>query len=119
MLSAAEIAAMRATQEEALPDQCSIVAPTATATAQGGYKADTLPTGTTENCRVKVLSQTDEGWVGGRYAAMPQYLFTLKQDTVATEASLITYSGEEYQVIGRIAEGEWATAARFVCIRRG
>lgn len=117
MLSAAEIAAMRATQEEALPDTCVISRPTWTTTDQGGRKEGTPSTVATEACRVMVASRQAERVQGGRYGDLPQYVFTLAHDTAAQSGDYLAYDSESYQVIGRLEDGAWETATRLVAVR--
>lgn len=117
MLTAAEIAAMRATQAEALPDECVIARPTMAPTAQGGQKEGAPTVIATERCRVSVVSRESERIQGGRYADAPQYLFTLEHGSQAQVGDYLTYDGVGYVVLGRLADGAWATATRLIAAR--
>lgn len=117
MLTASELTAMRATQAEALPDECVIARPTMAPTAQGGQKEGAPTVIATERCRVSVVSRESERIQGGRYADAPQYLFTLEHGSQAQVGDYLTYDGVGYVVLGRLADGAWATATRLIAAR--
>jgi hypothetical protein len=116
-LTAVEIAYMRAVQTAALPDTCIIYRPAFTATDAGGERATTPTTVGTEACAVDVLSRESERILSGRYASLPQYLVVLAYDTDALVGDYIVYSSERYELVGKLEDGAWKTAARFAAVR--
>ena len=108
---------MRATQVAALPDTCIIYRPQFTTTDAGGERAATPTTVATEACAVDVVSRESERILSGRYAALPQYIIVLAHNTAALVSDYIVYSSQRYELVGKLEDGAWLTATRFVAVR--
>ena len=117
MLTATELAAMRATQATAMPDTCVVKRPQFTVSSTGGQTEGTPTTIATESCRVSVITREGLRLHAGRYANVPQYLFALEHDTLAVVGDYLVYNSETYVAIGQLEDGAWKTATRLVAAR--
>lgn len=117
LFSAAELADLRATQEDAMPMTCSVSVPgTATADGMGGWIEGT-PTATAGiACRVGSPSATDQQ-IAGKQGQSVDSVVTLPYGTNVPDSSAITVvdTGKTYDVQFTNAEQTYRTAVRAVC----
>lgn len=117
MLTAAELASMRTTQEEAMPDTCTLKRPTWTIAGNNAKTPGVPTTIGTYACLVSVATQSWQRIVGGSYGDVPQFVFALPYGTDVRTTDHIVYDGERYEVVGLLANNAWMTAVRAVCVR--
>lgn len=100
MLTADEIAAMRATENDALPDTCTIQ--TRTATNTKGSVADSYAnTYTGVSCRLGATNYKQvEKDIGAALASQTDYTLTLKNDQACSPTDRVVHNGVTYEVVG-------------------
>lgn len=99
LLSASELAALRADIADLLPDTCRIERMTAANT--GGYVTETWGTAiASAACRIDPDQRRSENSVvGDREAGISRYIATFEHDTDLRDGDRIVYSGGMYEVI--------------------
>ena len=114
MLTVAEIAAMRVTQESALPETCTRSRYPLVSNGAGGYTKAAAET-ITLDCRVSSRGMPDEylrqSVATGRHLMM----VTVPQGSDVRHTDELTVSGVTYRIIGFASVGDWETAMRCVC----
>ena len=113
MLSAAEVAAMRATQGEALPDTCSRERVTLTADGTGGHTQETATVAYT--CRVSPTSGRDLE-VAARLTSERTLTVTLPWDADVISEDALLIGGRRLEVIAPLVGGAWQTALRVLAV---
>lgn len=113
MLSNEDIAGMRETQEEALPDVATISRPTRVTDSAGGYTVTPVTVETT-TCRLS-KTRPAEVLAGNKEVTFTDWMITLPYDTDVQAGDTITINALNYQVISKAA-GSWNTALRAYCI---
>lgn len=116
MLTAADLAAMQAIQEEAMPTSCTVTSP-GTATDGPGGRSYTSPTTATTTCRT-TPSSGKELEIAGRLTEQISYTITLPYGTAIENEHTITAAGETYEVIAVLDEGSYATAVRVLAVKK-
>ncbi len=114
MLSAADLAAMRTTQEAALPDTCVRSRPQYSSDGRGGQTVGT-PNTTTFACRIAPTSGR-ELEVAARLTSAVAYTVTLPAGSDVRAEDSLAVGGRTLQVIAVLAGGAWETARRVLCV---
>ncbi|MEN6547031.1 MAG: head-tail adaptor protein [Armatimonadia bacterium] len=114
MLAAIEIAAMRETQEQALPDTCTRNRYPLTSNGAGGYtkgaaEAIVLP------CRVSSRGLPDEYLRQSAAISRHLMMITVPHGSDVRHTDELVCNGLTYRVIGFASAGDWETALRCVC----
>ena len=117
MISAADLAAMQATQASALPGTCSISRRSMATDDQGGYTETWADLATGVACRLVVMRAPTEALVAARFANMELWQLTLPVGQDITHNDRVVVSGVTYEVAGINSGGEWETARRVVLAR--
>jgi len=112
MLSSEELAAMRQTQNSALPDVADILRP-AVAVDAVGEPVETLTTvATGVACRISPNRQGKQAIVGERIVDVAPYVVTFPYGTDVRAGDRIVSGGATYEVLGVRVAGNWATAVQ-------
>jgi head-tail adaptor len=98
MLTSAELAFMRDSIEQLLPDTCNILSVTRTPDGQGGMTETWGTAGTAITCRVDI-KQVREQQSGGAVQYYTQTMLSLPYDTTITAANRVEHGGNTYAVI--------------------
>jgi len=114
MLTATEIAAMRETQEQALPDTCTRNRYPLTSNHAGGYTKGAagsivLP------CRVSSRGLPDEYLRQSAATSRHLMMVTVPHGSDVRHTDELVCDGVTYRVIGFASAGMWETALRCVC----
>ena len=119
MLTAAEIAAMQATQSVALPDTCTIKRRTLTSDGAGGYTESWSDQATGVACRIApIRSLSDaEAAVGGALQGKSVWQLTLPAGQDIQHTDRVVVGGATYEVVSLGSEGAWETATRAIVVR--
>lgn len=114
MFSQAELAAMRATAAQALPDTATIKRPARTVDAAGGT-AETLTTvANGVACRV-AREKPREVAQGGTQVVLAEWVVSFPFDTEIESGDLIEVAGRTLRVVGLFA-GSWRSVERVLCV---
>jgi head-tail adaptor len=111
VVDAGLLAAMRAAQEDLLPDTCTIQSATA------GQDAIGQPTRTWANraigvaCRLGQRSER-ERWAGERPAAVGDWVLTVAHDQVIERSDRVIVGSRTFEVVGVNTGTSWETATR-------
>lgn len=119
MLSATDLADMRATMIESLPDSCVLKVDTLTSDAGGGQTA-APSAGTTVACRVSPLrltrsSANAEVVEVERAIEQSLWLVTMPEGTTVTPMHRIYHLGREFEVVEVLSPRTWNLATRASC----
>lgn len=115
MISAAELAAMQAVQEEALPGTCVISRRTLTSDGMGGNSESWLSVGTV-SCRVSPATESGaERPVAERPLEVGPWIITTPHNTDVTPKDRVTWEGRTFEVTASLGKS-WETARRVVSI---
>ena len=112
-LSDAELASLRATQEEAMPGSCEVYRATGTPDALGTW-TEVETKMHTYACRMQAGSPR-EFKVADKLAGETLWTLTLPHDADVLHADRLVAAGHSLRVVGPATGGEWATALRLVC----
>lgn len=116
MLTAAELAALRAVQAEALPDECSVMRATETETADGGVSHSRAAVATVA-CRLGALGRSgEERVIAERLSAVTGYVVTLPAETDVRAEDRLTIGARTFEVAAVLATGAWETARRVAAV---
>lgn len=118
LLTAADLAHMRAMQAEAFPDLCSISRPTATTTPTGG-QSKTWTT-VARNVRFRLSApfmsmRAAEGVTGERVSQVSTFIATFAREEDVRPSDQIVFGERVFEVTG-YATGSWETAKRVTCV---
>ncbi len=116
MLTASDLANMRATQEDALPETCSIQVRALISDGQGGQR-ERWSEGVSVACRLAPMSKEEAAKYADKLGASSGWVVTLPHDTSVGVYDRITIGGVEYRVIGANENESWITARRAYCAR--
>lgn len=118
MLTEPELAAMRATAEEALPGTAVIQTSGWVSDGGGGGTTGWTNAGTIA-CRMAPITSAgdDEGETGERITADSRFLFTLPAGTTVTTNSRILHSGGTFNV-ENVRERSWNVSTRVETVRQ-
>lgn len=109
MLTATDLASMRATAERALPGTAVIQWGTLTSDGGGGWTEGFVASGTVA-CRVAPISGSERE-VGDRVSAESQYVITLPAETSVETDDRIVVSGVTYNVTA-VRDRSWEVTRR-------
>ena len=114
MLSATDLAAMKATQATALPSTCSISRRVLSPDGLGGY-SETWPTLTASvACRLSAHSAPTEAVMAERYGGRQTWMLTTPAGTDVTADDRVVIDSVTYEVVGIASAGAWETARRVI-----
>lgn len=116
MLTASDLTHMRATQEDALPETCSIQVRALIGDGQGGQR-ERWSEGVSVSCRLSPMSKEEAAKYADKLGASAGWVVTLPRDTSVGVYDRITISGVEYRVVGTNENESWETARRAYCAR--
>ena len=112
MLSAGELAAMRATQAEALPGTAVISRNTPTSDGMGGWTDAWAAVGTVD-CRVSPSGSGAESLIAERITDADAWNITLPYNTDVTAKDRIAIGARRFEVV-TVLPKSWETARRVV-----
>jgi head-tail adaptor len=110
MLTDAELASMRTTTGEALPDTCVIQRGTATTDSGGGATTAWVSAGTVD-CRLAPAVGGFENETGERITADADFILTLPQGTTIDTNYRVVTGGETYNVTA-LRDRSWPLTRR-------
>lgn len=113
MFNDQDLAAMRQTQNDAMPDTALVKRPTRTSDSGGGTTS-TLTTVATVACRV-AKEPASEVLAGNREVTFVDWTITLPFGTDVLAGDSITVGARTYHVIS-VMSGSWSTALRAKCV---
>lgn len=114
MLTDAELALMRATQETSMPETVHVQRLTRVTDSAGGWSEVWATVATTEGRLAEEAWKDAEQEIAGRTGAVYKVVITLPYDTELTEQDRLQIDSVQYQVIG-IARRSNKTALRISC----
>lgn len=121
MISDATLAALRAVQEAAMPDECEIQRRTFGARVLGGDRTETWATVATVACRMArapIRGTGQEIVTGfGAITSVTAYDLTVPHDTDIRGEDRVIYNGHTYEVSGDVEDVTWQTAKRVSLMR--
>lgn len=119
MLTAGEIAGMRATQAAALPDTCTVKKRTLTSDSAGGYTETWAARASNVACRLApVRSSADtERLAGDAFRGRSLWQLTMAAGQVIEHTDRVESGGVTYDVVAVQSGGAWATATRALIAR--
>ena len=117
ILTATDLAAMKAAQVTALPGTCSISRRSMVADTMGGYTETWADLATGVACRLVVMRAPTEALVAARFAGMELWQLTLPAAQAITHNDRVVISDVTYEVAGINSGGEWETARRVTLAR--
>lgn len=116
MFSAADLAAMRETQESALPDTGYIKTVTLTGDGQGGYTA-AYGAPVAVSCRLAPALSHDERILAERLGVQSLWRITFPAGTAVANTCVIVIGSAEYEVVSETIAHSWETAKQVLCTR--
>jgi head-tail adaptor len=117
LLSATDLAAMKATQALALPSTCTIQRVTRVADTLGGYTETWATLASGVACRLSAVGASTEVVVAERWAGRAMYQLTLPAGQDVTADDRVVISSVTYEVAGLNSAGAWETARRVIVAR--
>ena len=113
LINAGDLAYMRATINEMLPDTCSLLTLSQTSDGQGGYTETwgTAAGGTAVACRVDYLNG-DERVFGNTLTPYTGWIVTLPYNKTVTEQYRIQHGGTLYNVTDVDSGKSWQASVR-------
>ncbi len=115
MLPTAEIDAMKATQEQNLPETVLILRATHSSDGAGGVSENWQAAGTVNGRIAAVHWQPNEMELAARLTASQKYVVTLPVGTNVTETDRLKVSSRQFGIIG-VQRRSQATAVRITCV---
>ncbi len=116
MLTASELASMRATTLASLPDVCSIATRTLTDDGQGGQNESYTTSATDVPCRVKADNIKTAEIIAQQGVRLQQtYTVTFAYDRTFSKTDRITWNGKTLEVITTL-ENSWQLHKRVSCV---
>jgi SPP1 family predicted phage head-tail adaptor len=113
MLSAPDLAQMRATQALALPDTATRTRNVETPNGMGGYTQ--TPTTTTYACRIAPTTGR-ELEIAARLTSAVTYTVTLPYDADVVADDELTVNGRRFKIEAVLQGGAWQTALRLLAV---
>lgn len=111
MLTASDLASMRETIEDSLPDTAVIKSRAWVSDGGGGGTTTYTPSGTVE-CRITPASVSPEAVKGERLHPDTEYVLTFPYDTAIATDSIIALDGRDYSVTAKREPRSWAVSLR-------
>lgn len=118
MLSEADLAYMRSTQEEFLPSEAHIDRLTPVKDARGGYDETQARLLTDERCRVSRATQQDLTDFGDMWKTEPRWVVSIRSDAgVAVDDLVILANSKTLRVVGVMnGDEDWRTVQRLAAV---
>jgi hypothetical protein len=119
LLTAGELAAMRATADAALPDTCTISRPALVSDGAGGQTSTYSQVGGTIACRLSpagVGTQSDEMELADRDTSTTDWIVTLPAGTDVGEKDRVLTGGRTFEVTRVKAPMSWEISRRVLAI---
>ena len=117
LLTAAELADMRATQALAWPDVATHLTPTSAANALGEAVVTWGTAGTAIACRLApVQAQTRISSVATEVVTLPNWVVTMAYSGTVNPGDQLVISSRSYEVLNVKDDFGWRTALRIECI---
>ena len=117
MLTASELASMRATQAQAWPDAASHLTPTTSLNALGEAVIAWGTAGTAIACRLApVQAQTRISSVATETVTLPNWVVTMAYSGTVNPGDQLVISSRSYEVLNVKDDFNWRTALRIECI---
>lgn len=116
MLSNAELAFMRASIEELLPDTCNLLTLTTTPDGMGGYSEAWGTAAGTISCRLDITRKTD-GVGGASYREYQETVLSLPYDTTVDIDYRVEHGGYTYNVSSVNNDQSWIAVKRVMLER--
>lgn len=113
MLSATDLATMRAAQAAALPNTCVRTRVTLVSDSAGGYTE--MPTTVSYPCRVAPTSGR-ELEIAARVTSAVTLTVTLPHDASVLASDRLAVDGRTLQVVAALGGGAWQTALRVLAV---
>ena len=111
ILSAAELAAIRADVANMLPSTCDLLAVARTSDGQGGF-TETWGTATADvACRLDYVRGL-KAYYGGALQPYTGWMLTLPYDTAISTAYRVLHNGVTYTVTGEDSHKDWPVSVR-------
>lgn len=117
MLSASELAAMRAQQEATMTLACTVKRPSRASDGQGG-KTVTKTAVVTTVCRIGAAGRAAQQMIAEKHGSVVGYTVTVPYGTDVTGKDEIEADGRVFEVVG-VLRGSYETARRVVCVEVG
>jgi head-tail adaptor len=117
LLSATDLAAMKATQALALPSTCTIERRSLVADTLGGYTETWATLASGVACRLSAMSAPSEVVVAERWAGRAMYQLTVPAGQDVTADDRVVVGSVTYEVAGLNSAGAWETARRVIVAR--
>ncbi len=115
MLSATELAAMRATLNASLPDTAQVQTLTRTADGMGGY-TESWTLGASYSCRLSSRGVPQEYLQQAAVQGAQYWMVTLPYNAAVTRQDRLIVGGKMLSIVGFQSGGAWETAKRVVCV---
>lgn len=115
MLTAAELAAMRSVQVEAMAGTCVITRRTLASDGMGGFTETWAAAGTVTGRVWPAQESGAERLIADRITEADAWIITVPQGTDVVAKDRITESGRTFEVVSAIAH-TWETARRVVAV---
>lgn len=115
LLTAGDMAAMRAAQNAALPDTCTRTRTPLVADDMGGQKAGT-PTVASYACRLSNRGVPAQYEAMGAVLGQQLWMVTLPYNADVIAEDVLTIGAQNMRVLGIASGGAWETATRAVCV---
>lgn len=118
MLTAAELAEMRSTQEEAMPGTCVISRKTLASDGMGGFTETWAAAGTVTGRVWPATESGAERLIADRITEADAWVITLPHGTDVVAKDRIVEGSRTFDVIAPLPH-DWITAKRVVCVEIG
>ena len=115
MLTDTQLAAMRATAGQALPDTCTIQRKTSVSDGGGGTTETWGDHATGVACRVAPVGGGETGTAGDRIRDETTHVITVPAGTDVTEADRLVVGGQTYEATAVRRRGAWEITRRVEC----
>lgn len=115
LLTEADLAAMRAVQNEALPDACTRTRTPLVTDGMGGQKAGTADT-ESYACRLSNRGVPSQYQAMGAALGQQLWIVTLAHNADVVAEDVLTIGAQSMRVLGIASGGQWETATRAVCV---
>lgn len=118
-LSANDLTAIKATQNDALPDTCTISRRTLASDGMGGYTETWASLATGVACRLAAaLYRPEERSVAEKFAGQTLWTLTLPAGQAITSQDRVVIGSTTYEVVGILSAGQtWETARRALLVK--
>jgi len=115
LLTAGDVAMMRAVQNAALPDVCTRTRTPLVPDGMGGERPGT-PTTASYACRLSNRGVPAQYEAMGAAMGQQLWIVTLPYNADVVAEDVLTIGAQSMRVLGIASGGEWETATRAVCV---